>query len=60
MRYLVVSDLHGVWYYANKLIDIIERENPDKIILLGDLYTSDFRSSQAVSSILNIYKDIMY
>lgn len=59
MRYLVLSDLHGSLKYASKLIDIIERENPDKIILLGDLYTSDFRSSQAVASILNIYKDII-
>ena len=57
MRYLVVSDLHGSSYYTDKLIDIIEIEKPDKIILLGDLYASDFRSSQTVASMLNIYKD---
>ncbi len=59
MKYLVVSDLHGSCEYANKLIDIIEMEIPDKIILLGDLYNYDSKSSQYVASILNIYKDII-
>lgn len=38
MKYLVVSDIHGSGYYANKIKEINEKENPDKIILLGDLY----------------------
>ena len=38
MKYLVVSDIHGSLYYAKKLDEIINKENPDKIILLGDLY----------------------
>ena len=38
MKYLVVSDIHGSGYYANKIKEIDLTENPDKIILLGDLY----------------------
>lgn len=38
MKYLVVSDIHGSGYYANKIKEINKMENPDKIILLGDLY----------------------
>ena len=34
MKYLVVSDIHGSLYYARKLEEIINKENPDKIILL--------------------------
>ena len=38
MKYLVVSDIHGSAFYANKIKEIDLREKPDKIILLGDLY----------------------
>ena len=38
MKYLIVSDIHGSLYYANKIKSLIKKENPDKIILLGDLY----------------------
>ena len=30
MKYLVVSDIHGSGYYANKIEEIFSRENPDK------------------------------
>lgn len=33
MKYLVVSNIHSSNYYANKLKEIINKENPDKIIL---------------------------
>ena len=38
MKYLVISDIHGSNYYAKKINEIYEKEKPDKIILLGDLY----------------------
>ena len=38
MKYLVVSDIHGSNYYANKINEIYKEEKVDKIILLGDLY----------------------
>ena len=38
MKVLVISDIHGSSYYADKIKEIVSKENPDKIILLGDLY----------------------
>jgi hypothetical protein len=66
MKYLVVSDIHGSSYYARKIEEIYNREQPDKIILLGDLYYHGPRNSlteeynpMEVSKILNKYKDII-
>ena len=38
MKVFVVSDIHGSDYYAEKIKEINEKENPDKIVLLVDLY----------------------
>lgn len=64
MKYLVISDIHGSSYYANKIKEIDKRENPDKIILLGDLYYHGPRNQltqeynpMVVSEILNSFKD---
>ena len=38
MKVLVISDIHGSGYYAEKIKEINEKEKPEKIILLGDLY----------------------
>jgi hypothetical protein len=64
MKYLVVSDIHGSGYYAKKIYEIYEKEMPDKIILLGDLYyhgprnelTQEYNPME-VSKILNSLKD---
>lgn len=64
MKYLVVSDIHGSSYYANKINEIYNKENPDKIILLGDLYyhgprnplTKEYNPMK-VSKIFNNLKD---
>ncbi len=37
MKILIASDIHGSAYYCKKLISAIENENPDKILLLGDV-----------------------
>jgi len=37
LKILIASDIHGSSYYCEKLIERIEIENPDKILLLGDL-----------------------
>lgn len=64
MKLLVVSDIHGSLYYTKKIYEIINEENPDKIVLLGDLYYHGPRNSltkeynpQGVSEILNSMKD---
>lgn len=64
MKVLVISDIHGSGYYADKIKEINERENPEKIILLGDLYyhgpRNDLSQEYApmkVAKILNSLKD---
>ncbi len=41
MQYVVVSDIYGSLYYVKKLDEIINQEDSDRIILLGDIYNSD-------------------
>ena len=66
MKYLIISDIHGSGYYANKINEIYEKEKPDKIILLGDLYyhgprnrLTDGYNPMEVAKILNKYKGII-
>lgn len=37
MKLLIASDIHGSAYYCGKLMERIKAEQPDKIVLLGDL-----------------------
>lgn len=37
MKFVIASDIHGSAYWCGKLMELIETENPDKILLLGDL-----------------------
>lgn len=64
MKYLVASDIHGSLYYTKKLVEVIEKEKPDTIILLGDLYYHGPRNSLSmeynpmeVSKVFNGLKD---
>lgn len=64
MKVLVISDIHGSSYYARKIEEIVERENPEKIVLLGDLYYHGPRNELSqeyapmeVAKILNSLKD---
>lgn len=52
-RYLVIGDIHGrsIWK------DIIEKENPDKIIFLGD-YVSTHENISAKQQLFNL-EDIL-
>ena len=67
MKYLVISDIHGSYYYAKIIERLIEQEQPNKIILLGDLYYHGPRNPlpleynpKEVSNILNKYEKIIY
>lgn len=64
MKVLILSDIHGSGYYAEKIKEIVERENPDKIVLLGDLYYHGPRNDLSqeynpmkVAEIFNSLKD---
>ena len=37
MKLLIASDIHGSAYWCRKLMEQIEKEQPDRILLLGDL-----------------------
>ena len=64
MTIIVISDIHGSLFYMNKIKEIIDKSNVDKIVLLGDLYyhgprnplTQEYNPQQ-VANILNSYKD---
>ncbi len=37
MKWFVASDIHGSAYYCKKMLDAFDRENADRILLLGDI-----------------------
>jgi putative phosphoesterase len=37
MKLMIASDLHGSAYYTEKLLAALDQEQPDKLLLLGDL-----------------------
>ena len=37
MKLIIASDIHGSAYWCGKLMELIEQEQPDKVLLLGDL-----------------------
>ena len=64
MKYFVISDIHGSVYYLKKSIDQFEKENCDKLIILGDLYYHGPRNPLTqeyapmdIANILNTIKD---
>ena len=64
MKLLVVSDIHGSLFYTKKMVEIMEKEEVDKVILLGDLYYHGPRNPlpeeynpMEVSKILNGLKE---
>ena len=56
MKYLVVSDLHGVKAYVSEFEKLVKLEFPDKIVLLGDIL-SNTSDDYLISETLNLYKD---
>lgn len=64
MKVVVASDIHGSSYYAERLREIVEKESPDKIVVLGDLYYHGPRNEltqeyapMKVAEVLNAMKD---
>lgn len=45
VKLMIASDIHGSAYYMEKLKIEIEKEAPDKVVLLGDLYYHGPRNS---------------
>ena len=66
MKFVIASDIHGSAYWCRKLMEVIEAEQPDKILLLGDLLyhgprndlPRDYAPKQVIP-MLSTYKDKM-
>lgn len=66
MKLLIASDLHGSAYWCNELCKLIEQEQPEKLILLGDLLyhgprndlPRDYAPKQVIP-MLSKYKDMI-
>lgn len=37
MKIMIASDIHGSFYYCEKLLGALEKENAEKLLLLGDI-----------------------
>ena len=37
MKFIIASDIHGSAYWCSRLMELVKSEQPDKLILLGDL-----------------------
>ena len=64
MKYIIASDIHGSYFWCEKLLKAFENEKADKLILLGDLLYHgprnafpDGYSPKDVLSALNAFKD---
>ena len=66
MKLLIASDIHGSAYYCGLLLKQIEKENPDKILILGDILYHGPRNDlpkgyapKEVIAMLNPLKDML-
>ena len=64
MKYIIASDIHGSFTYAEKLISIYNEEKADKLVLLGDILyhgprndLPDGYAPKKVFALLNEYKN---
>jgi len=64
MKLMIASDIHGSAFYCEKLLDAFKRENPDMLLLLGDvLYHGprndlpEYYAPKKVIDLLNPLKD---
>ena len=37
MKLVIASDIHGSAFWCGKLMELVDREQPDRLVLLGDL-----------------------
>ena len=66
MKCIIASDLHGSAYWCGRLMELIEAEQPDRILLLGDLLyhgprndlPRDYAPKQVIP-MLSAHKDII-
>ena len=58
MKFLIASDIHGEILYLKRLEELISKEKPNTIIILGDSLKYNFdENKNEVIDALNKYKD---
>lgn len=67
MRLMIASDIHGSAYYCAKLLEAKKRENPDRLLLLGDILyhgprndlPREYEPKKVISMLNEIREDIL-
>ena len=67
MKYMFASDIHGSAYYCRKMLEAYEKEEAERLVLLGDLLyhgprndlPKDYAPKQVIS-MLNEMKNQIY
>jgi hypothetical protein len=67
MKLMIASDLHGSAYYTKKLLEAMEQEQPEKLLLLGDLLyhgprndlPRDYAPKQVISMLNGIKEQLL-
>ena len=66
MKLIIASDIHGSAFWCSRLMELVEKEQPQKLILLGDLLYHGPRNDlprdycpKQVIPMLSKYKDII-
>lgn len=64
MKWFIVSDIHGSYYYCKKAVECYKKENADRMLLLGDVLYHGPRNDlpkdylpKQVTELLNSMKD---
>ena len=67
MKLMIASDIHGSAYYCGKLLEAWKKEQPDKLLLLGDILyhgprndlPKDYAPKQVISMLNDIKEEIL-
>lgn len=66
MKWMIASDIHGSAYYCKKMLEAYEKEQADRLLLLGDLLYHGPRNDlpkeyapKDVIKMLNAYKNVI-
>ena len=62
MKLVIASDIHGSAFWCRKLMDVISKERPTKVILLGDILyhgpRNDLPKEYAPKKVIQMLSDI--
>lgn len=67
MKFLIASDIHGSAFWCSRLMNVLEQEQPDKLILLGDILyhgprndlPRDYAPKQVIAMLTEIQEKIL-